>query len=819
VAATRHAVGRDELPVHFFTIVLNGEPFIRYHLPVLRSLPFRWHWHVVEGLAALAHDTAWSVASGGHVHEEMHRNCLSIDGTTEYLDEIARLEPDRVALYRRPGSIWDGKREMVSAPLVNIQEECLLWQLDADELWTSKQITTMRTAFIDDPARTAAFYWCDYFVGPDAVITTRWNYAENPTVEWLRTWRYLPGDAWAAHEPPTLLRSARESRRQISRIDVGRTRPFAHDETEALGAVFQHYAYATEDQVRFKERYYGYAGALDAWRRLQEATRRGPVFLGDYLPWVHDQTLVDDVARTEVAPVATATENGWRFAEATPTAPSRRLEVGEGPIVVDGVFFQDFSTTGIARVWRSLLDEWRESGFADRILFLERAGHGPRLPGLPTRSIPRWVPERSAEDSIRLQRICDEVGASLFVSTYYTIPVETASAMIVYDLIPERLNLNMSDPVWEWKRQAIEHATSYLCISENTYRDLIDIYPTAAGKPASTVLLGVDARFAPAPEDEIAAFRVKHGIGSPYILILGDRRGVDGYKNGGLVFRAFNVWPGGENAEIVCVGGHAEIEPEYRRAAPAARIHRLALDDNELRAAYSGALCLAYPSRYEGFGLPVAEAMACGCPVVTTRVSSIPEVAGEAAIYVDPDDERELAQAFDLVSNPQRRAALIEAGIERARRFTWHTAAEAYAQGIATAAARETAEDRLARQAHWRPLREQQVKEQARLRISVPPPPTPPPPGRVVRPTVLQRAESLAARRLPPATVVRLRAAKRALRRVRAPGRRLDPRVILQRVESLAARRLPPAAVVRLRAAKGALRRARATGRRRLHPR
>ena len=157
---------RADLPIHFFTIVLNGEPFIRYHLDVLRELPFRWHWHVVEGVASLVHDTAWSLAGDGHVDPGAHEGGLSIDGTTAYLDEIAAADPDRISVYRPPEGFWDGKREMVSAPLANIREECLLWQVDADELWTAEQIARMRDLFIEQPERTAAYYWCDYFVGP-----------------------------------------------------------------------------------------------------------------------------------------------------------------------------------------------------------------------------------------------------------------------------------------------------------------------------------------------------------------------------------------------------------------------------------------------------------------------------------------------------------------------------------------------------------------------------------------------------------------------------------------------------------------------------
>src|SRR5918912_1539974 len=115
------AVAGEALPVHFFTIVLNGEPFIRYHLDVFRRLPFRWHWHVVEGVAKLAHDTAWSVAAGGHIPGDMHVQGRSNDGTSAYLDGIARDVGDRVRLYRKPpGVFWDGKREMVAAPLATI---------------------------------------------------------------------------------------------------------------------------------------------------------------------------------------------------------------------------------------------------------------------------------------------------------------------------------------------------------------------------------------------------------------------------------------------------------------------------------------------------------------------------------------------------------------------------------------------------------------------------------------------------------------------------------------------------------------------------
>ena len=81
---------KSQLPIHFFTIVLNGQPFIRYHIDVFKRLPFEWHWHIMEGVADLKHDTAWSVKRGGRMSDELHRNGRSNDGTTEYLDDIAQ---------------------------------------------------------------------------------------------------------------------------------------------------------------------------------------------------------------------------------------------------------------------------------------------------------------------------------------------------------------------------------------------------------------------------------------------------------------------------------------------------------------------------------------------------------------------------------------------------------------------------------------------------------------------------------------------------------------------------------------------------------
>lgn len=430
-----------------------------------------------------------------------------------------------------------------------------------------------------------------------------------------------------------------------------------------------------------------------------------------------------------------------------------------GPIVVDGVFFQHRRNTGIARVWQSLFREWLKSGFARRLVFVSRDGTGPRLPGLRTRSLPPCDPARMAEDSLRLQRICDEEGAALFVSTYYTTPVATPSLMLVYDLIPERLGLDRSAPIWDEKHLAVEHASSYACISENTRNDLHELEPVSRGKPAYVVPLGVDELFRPAAAAEVAAFRKDRGIDRPYFLLVGERRGVEGYKNTDLLFEALHGWRESSGHEVVCVGGQTYVEPELRLAGPKVRARRFSLSDEELRLAYAGAVALVYPSRYEGFGLPVAEAMACGCPVITTRLASLPEVAGDAALYVDPDDPRELREALEAVGEPARRAAMVAAGASRASAFRWDRASAALADALSEAAVADTPELREARDAAWRPRREAQAAGQREAGSDLPRAIAAL--GRRRYAQVRRRLGSVAMRHLPPRAVVLLHSRKR----------------------------------------------------------
>lgn len=256
------------MKIHFFTIAYNAMPWITFHYPVMRQLPFEWEWHISEGPAAPKNCTSWC-------HELPPGP--SGDGTVNYLKTLMEIDP-RVSLYQK--DMWEGKIEMVNASMGQIKEPTIVWQIDADEIWKFEQMTTMRQMFMSQyPEINAAQFYCRCFVGPDLVITNRNCYGNNTDYEWRRVWVGDRGFKFLAHEPPAT--NLKEEW-------------FTHRSTEMAGLVFDHYSYATVNQVAFKAHYYGYQGAVASWIRLQE-NKQWPAKLRDFLPWVQDGAMAERI--------------------------------------------------------------------------------------------------------------------------------------------------------------------------------------------------------------------------------------------------------------------------------------------------------------------------------------------------------------------------------------------------------------------------------------------------------------------------------------------------------------------------------------------
>jgi hypothetical protein len=249
----------------------------------------QWHWHIFEGISGVLRHAGntpmpTTMASSEQfwrgllrldtINPDMHRNGLSVDGTTEYLDELSR--HPHVTVYR-VGTDWD--KTYLTARfqhmLNKVSVPTLAWQVDADEYWTAAQIETMESMFAEQPSKTAAWFRCRFFVGPRLMLPrSDCSPGGRITHEWRRVWVHRPGCVYTQHDPPTIV--------DENGVDVFTKNPFMHAETEAAGLVFNHYAYVTEAQVRFKERRYSFCGAMDEWRRLQtsELPARMDVLVG-----------------------------------------------------------------------------------------------------------------------------------------------------------------------------------------------------------------------------------------------------------------------------------------------------------------------------------------------------------------------------------------------------------------------------------------------------------------------------------------------------------------------------------------------------------
>ena len=350
-------------------------------------------------------------------------------------------------------------------------------------------------------------------------------------------------------------------------------------------------------------------------------------------------------------------------------------------ILIDGHMLKQ-AHGGISRVWRETLGRVvAQCPAMDFTLYLAgRARHGaPVAPRL--RRIIEWdLPPRALFTAVSRWQ-ARRVGANIFHSTYYTDPLAPARRIVVtvYDFNHERLpGVTGSTHMIERKRACIQRADALIAISEATKTDLVE-FCRVRPEQVTVMPLACNELFARTPTlpDEIAAFVAKHRLRQPYWLYVG-RRGT--YKNFSTLLRAFAAVAGETGGSLVVAGGRPELETHEIELLIAHRLEdRVVLlpgvSDDALRVAYAGAAAFVFPSLAEGFGLPVIEAMGCGCPVIASDIAVFREVAGEAALYFDPHDPAALATAMRRSLEPTTRTALAAAGRKRAADFSWDKSA------------------------------------------------------------------------------------------------------------------------------------------------
>lgn len=374
-------------------------------------------------------------------------------------------------------------------------------------------------------------------------------------------------------------------------------------------------------------------------------------------------------------------------------------------LVIDGVFFQ-LAQSGIARVWRAMLPLLAQR-IDMPIVFLDRGGVTAQFDNIEVIPFAGYKSKFNANDSQLLEQVCQHYGAKAFVSTYYTTPMETPSLLLVYDMIPEKFGFDMTARDWREKEIAIAHARRHICISQNTRKDLRAFYPELPESTTTVAHCGVDpAVFRPRSDSDVRAMRSRLGLARPYFIFVGSREQHKNYKNASVFFDAVATMPSVE-FDVLCVGGEKTL-PSCAADGNRHRMVRVDLDDEQLAVAYSGAAALVYPSLYEGFGLPVAEAMACDCPVISTVHGSLVEVAGDATLKISGHDASEMTTALRRVQERAVREQLIERGRAQSAQFRWEIMADEIARTVKALAAENDAGIHADFYARWAQLRQLQ---------------------------------------------------------------------------------------------------------------
>jgi glycosyltransferase involved in cell wall biosynthesis len=277
-------------------------------------------------------------------------------------------------------------------------------------------------------------------------------------------------------------------------------------------------------------------------------------------------------------------------------------------------------------------------------------------------------------------------GVDLFHATDHLLPrlSRICSVLTVHDVTPRLFPATHS----RWNRwffdlmmpRFLKATSAIIADSESTRRDVERLYNVSRDK-SQVIYPGVHERFQPASSPSIAAVRGKYCLPERFILYVGT---LEPRKNLSSLLDAFAMLQKRQSArrvKLVLAG-----KKGWLYASLFQRLQTLGLaddvlftgfvDDDDIPGLYSAADLFVYPSLYEGFGLPVLEAMACGTAVVCSNTSSLPEVAGDAAVLVSPQDTTALAREMDnLLEDRKIRLDLIDKGFRQAQRFTWHETA------------------------------------------------------------------------------------------------------------------------------------------------
>jgi mannosyltransferase len=340
-------------------------------------------------------------------------------------------------------------------------------------------------------------------------------------------------------------------------------------------------------------------------------------------------------------------------------------------IILDNIIFALQRAGGVSVYWYELLRRMERDGRSIQVIehpqsksnIFRRTLNIDHTSVIDERRLPLWL-SRYLPYPVVNGKKC------LYHSSYYRRPHFSGAANIVtvYDFTYERFRFGI--PRWVHsiqKKTALKTASGVICISENTKRDLLEFYPEKSENKVKVIYLGASELYRPL-ESVDRRLLLPILIDEPFVLFIGGR---ESYKNFHIAIESMASLSG---YWFVSVGG-GELKPHEaelsEKLIPGRHIHFPVIDNERLNMFYNIAHALLYPSRYEGFGIPIIEAMAAGCPVVAVNVSAVPEACGDAGLLVNEIRSESFSDKIRMLENAEFRSETIRKGFKQAERFSW----------------------------------------------------------------------------------------------------------------------------------------------------
>jgi len=342
-----------------------------------------------------------------------------------------------------------------------------------------------------------------------------------------------------------------------------------------------------------------------------------------------------------------------------------------------------YQQAGIAQYTQRLLTALAEIDHQNNYVVLQSRKDRRRLVSAPNfRRHPLWTPPHHRGEQLTLPLELAPLRLDVLHAPDFIPPLRRncRAVITVHDLafllFPGLLTAE-SQRYYGQIRRAVQSAEAIIAVSDSTRRDLI-AHTAAPADKITVVYEAAGPAFQPVTDAAtLAAVRQKYGLPQDFVLFVGT---IEPRKNLATLLKAFQVSRFTFHALKLVIAGRQgwlfeEILAQARELGPAVQFIGGVLPE-DLPALYSAARLFVLPSLYEGFGLPVLEAMACGTPVVCSHASSLPEVAGDAALLVEPHDVDGLAAALQrALTDEALRGGMIERGLAQAARFSWEKAA------------------------------------------------------------------------------------------------------------------------------------------------